>query len=290
MIKYAIPGLYYHHELNFKLLNLMEKNPNMFYPNIEIEAVYGVFPWSILDGGRIFPQSKHVTTDEIKRISEKYNDFNVAVRLVCTNSQLTEKHFNDRFSNLMLELCNKKGNQIVVANDKLLEYIKTKYKNYEFISSTTKCLKKEDFIKELSKDFYSEVCLDYNLNTNLELLNSLYKVQKEKCEFLCNAICPPSCPTRKHHYKLNSLYQLQYGREYGVPYCGISGSNISCTTRNYTNNFSYDKILNVYEPMGFQHFKLEGRTLPTEVQAIIYGEYMAKPEYKDELISQLLAK
>lgn len=289
MIKYAIPGVYFHHNLNFRLLDLMKNSPELFYPNISIEAAYGVFPWSIFDGGRIFPSNKHTTTEEIKDIAKTYSDFGVAVRLVCTNSQLKEHHYNDRFSNLMLEICNTKGNQVVVADEGLLNYIKDRYKNYEFISSTTKCLKKSDFVEELKKGFYSEVCLDYNLNTNLELLNSLSAEEREKCEFLCNAICPPSCPTRKYHYKLNSLYQIQYGRIYSVPYCGIDKNNISFSTRNYSNNLSYNKIAEVYEPMGFQHFKLEGRTLPMEVQALIYSEYMALPQYKDELVSLLLA-
>lgn len=290
MINYSIPGLWAHRHLNFKLFQLMQSKKEYFYPDINIEAVYGTYPWCVFDGGRIFNHMEHISREDVNETTKRYNDLGIPIRLVYTNSQIEDKHLHNRFDNIVLKDCENGFNQIVVANNKLLEYIKTYYPRYVFISSTTKCLNQEDFIKELEKEDFAEVCLDYNLNTNLELLKSLNKEQRKKCEFLCNAICPPGCPTRKHHYKLNSLHQLQFGRSYAVPHCSINGNNVFLKTRNYKNNLSYDTILNTYIPMGFQHFKLEGRTLPTEVQALIYAEYMIKPEYKDEFISILLSR
>ena len=65
MINYAIPGLYSHYKINKKLLNLKIHEPKYFYPNINIEAVYGTFPWNIFDGGRIFNYNKHASIEEI---------------------------------------------------------------------------------------------------------------------------------------------------------------------------------------------------------------------------------
>lgn len=290
MINYAIPGLYIHYKLNLKLLKLMEINPEYFYPNINIEAAYGTFPFCIFDGGRIFENNYHASLEEIENIIKNYQSFNVSSRLVYTNSQLTEKNFLNRFGNLCLSLCNDyQNNQVVVADNNFLEYIKEKYSNLNFISSTTKCLKSDDFYKELHNSNFLEICLDYNLNHNFSLLTSLTQEEKEKCEFLCNAICPPGCPTRKQHYKLNSLYNLSFGKDYAVPYCKINDNTLSPEQMQFCNTITYQEIKEKYEPLGFCHFKLEGRTFSKTTQALIYAEYMVKPEYKNLVIQYLLS-
>jgi hypothetical protein len=178
-------------------------------------------------------------------------------------------------------------NQVVLVDSNFMEYIKLNYPNLSFISSTTKCLNKKDFKNELKDNKFIEVCLDYNLNHNWEMLDSLSPEEKQRCEFLCNAICPPGCPTRKKHYKLNSLYNLNFGKNYDVPYCGIKNHSLSPECKAYSNNISYEEIRDKYEPNGFCHFKLEGRTFTNSEQILIYSDYMVKPEYKNLFIEHM---
>lgn len=289
MINYAIPGVYFHYKLNMKLIEMMKSHPEFFYEGINIEAVYGVFPPCIFDGGRIFNSNAHASIEEVTEMIQNYNYNNIAVRLVYTNSQLTPINYNNHFGNMCLELCNENNiNQVVVADNNFMDYISQKYPKLNFISSTTKCLNKEQFLQELTNPKFIEVCLDYNLNGNLKMLESLSPDAKEKSEFLCNAICPPGCKTRKKHYELNSLYNLQFGRNFDVPYCEIQYSPVSPQNKNYCNHISYEDIKNIYEPMGFKHFKLEGRTFQDNLQAIIYSEYMIKPEYKNVFLDYIL--
>ena len=290
MIKYAIPGLYHHHKINLKLLELMQTNPEYFYPNIEIEAVYGVFPCCIFDGGRIFDNSDHASFEDMINITNRYHSYGVSSRLVCTNSQLKPDNYTNKFGNLNLSICNQyDNNQVVLADSNFMNYIKMHYPNLSFISSTTKCLNKKQFIEEIDNNDFIEVCLDYNLNHNWDLLDSLTLEQKQRCEFLCNAICPPGCPMRKKHYALNSIYNLNFGKNYEVPYCGIKGHILSPECKNYANNISYEEIRDKYEPNGFCHFKLEGRTFSRSVQTLIYSEYMVKPEYRSLFIEKMLS-
>lgn len=102
MINYAIPGVYSHHLLNFKLLELFQNKPEYFHPNIKIEAVYGVFPFCIFDGGRIFNQLEQCTIEQVTDITRTYNNFGVSVRLVYTNSQLKPEHYKNHFGNIVL--------------------------------------------------------------------------------------------------------------------------------------------------------------------------------------------
>ena len=70
-------------------------------------------------------------------------------------------------------------------------------------------------MKTLDKE---KLFLGEEIEEKIELLS---QEEKDKCEFLVNAICPPGCKTRREHYILNSKYYLNYGRQFDVPYCGI---------------------------------------------------------------------
>ena len=124
------------------------------------------------------------------------------------------------------------------------------------------------------------VCLDYNLNHNFKLLESLSTEERSRCEFLVNAICPPGCPQRKEHYKLNGIFYLNYGKPYTMENCAIQENTLHPIMCNSKNNISPEEIYNKYVPMGFNLFKLEGRTLSNYENAANYVRYMIKPEYQ----------
>ena len=85
------------------------------------------------------------------------------------------------------------------------------------------------------------VCLDYNLNHNKKLLNFSLE-EKEKTEFLCNAICPPACPYRKEHYKLNSFFSLTYGIPYNIQNCSIKYNTVEFEQINSSNYITLEQI------------------------------------------------
>ena len=280
-INFMLPGMYEHHDMIFRFLNLLKIHPEYFIDDLKIRAVYGNFQFCIWDGGRIFSNFYHTTKEEVKRIQEIYNyTFKVPIRFVFTNTEIKEEHCYDRFCNMVLKECENDMNEIVVNSPILEQYIRKNYPKYKFISSTTKCLSKpEDFKLELSNPNYELICLDYNLNKNDNLLNSIDEIDKHKCEFLVNAICPPGCPSRKEHYKLNSLFYLSYGRPYKTRFCGISDSNLSPTCMNSKNNLTPKECLD-YVKKGFYNFKLEGRTFNEISLLSNFITYMVKSEYQ----------
>ena len=147
--------------------------------------------------------------------------------------------------------------------------------------------------QELEKD-YSIVVVDYDLNNKFDILEKL--PHKEKCEFLVNSNCRPACPNRKQHYYNVGVQQINYAnhmRKYpDQPYDPIifgDGANQNCPffTRNLfeirdlSTNIKPADIWDKYLPMGFNQFKIEGRTawLFNLIETYIY--YLAKPEYAD---------
>ena len=290
MVNFIIPGFYENYNLNKQLLELLKIHPEMFYDNINISCIYGVFPFCFLVGGRIFNEYRHATLEEIETIVSTFNqNFKIPLRIICTNPVVQKENFKNRFVNLVLSYCENDLNEITINNQELEAYIRNTYPKYKIISSTTKCITNTDkFLEEINNDKYYMVCLDYNLNHNWKMLERIPKEQKDKCEFLCNAICAPACPNRKLHYDLNGYFSLSYGKRYSTPGCSISDGTVAVKTRNYSNNITPDELYNKYVPMGFSYFKIEGRTLPPLEVILNYSYYMVKPEYHDTFISLML--
>ena len=290
MIKYALPGMYEHSNFYFKLLEIKQLHPEYFLENTDIEIIYGNPQFCIWDGGRIFTEYIQTTREEIEDIINIYNNvFNIPIRYVFTNRCLEEKHYYNRFGNILMEIGSKGPNEVVVSDDNFMQFLKKNYPTYKYVSSTTKCLiNPEEAKAELNKEEYDLVCLDYNLNHHMTFLESLTPEEKKKTEFLVNAICGPACPNRLDHYYKNSQSHLEYGRPYHMGYCAISlasgnGSNVR------SHHLTYENIYKTYEPLGFEHYKIEGRTWTVLDLALTICNYLIKPEYKNEILGALLS-
>lgn len=290
MINFIIPGLYELNKLNINLLYLLKYRPEFFENNIKIGAVFGAFHFNIWDGGRIFHSYKQASREDIQNLKKLYNDeFQVPMRFVFTNNLLTLEDCYDKFNNMVLEICHNDLNEIVLTSPILYDYIKENYPKYKIISSTTKCItNSEESLQEILDDKYYMTCIDYNLNHNWNLLNIIPEDKKDKVEFLVNAICPSGCQFRKEHYKLNSVFSLNYGKLYPLPGCNIKFNTLEFTNER-NNNITKEEIFNQYAPKGFTNFKIEGRTLSDYEVGLNYVRYMVKDEYK-ELVALYLIK
>lgn len=285
---FAIPGMYENFEINKKFLKIFKEHKEYFYENVDMRAVYGNFQFCIWDGGRIFTKYSHATKEEIENIIKTYNEeLNIPIRLVFTNTIIQEEHCYDRFCNLITNMCHNGQNEIVVNSPILERYLRDNFPNFKYISSTTKCILNTDLLKEELNKEYDLVCLDYNLNHKTNFLSQLTKDEKDKTEFLINAICPPNCANRKEHYKLNSLYHLNYGKPYNMIHCGIETGNLNPDSNSTKTHLTINDILTIYEPMGFSNFKIEGRTFDPLLHICNCVNYLVKPEYRLFLISEL---
>lgn len=287
MIKFALPGLYEHFTVNQALVLLKKNCPQMFKDGWEVGALYGNFQFCIWDGGRIFGNYNHACHEELEYIHAFCKAENIPMRLIYTNPVLQEEHLYDRFSNYITQYCESENNEIVVNSPLLEDFLRTNYPKYNFISSTTKCLNNpEASSTEFNKD-YKYICLDYNLNRNEKFLTELSKNNSDKIELLINAICPPGCPSRKHHYDANGLSSLNMGKRYGI-FCGINENNLHPEAQNFKNNLKPDECWEYEKKYGITYFKLEGRTFTRLNLILNYAHYLVKPEYIYVFIMEML--
>ncbi len=293
---FHIPGIVQTYHLNLLLQMMMEQMPDAFRPETDIGSIYGEFPSSLWNGGRV--TGGNLSEENIRYIINGINSKGISLRYTFTNPLISKAHLDDVHCNRCLKLADREDrlNAVILVSPELEKYIRKKYPHYRIVSSTCKQITDFELLcEELEKD-YACVVLDYNFNNNFELLEKL--PHKDRIELLCNPLCPPACPRRGKHY--NYLGRLQiafidYVKKHGSPrgfdfedfVCPHTESCIYDITK-YSTHISPDDIYEKYVPMGFQNFKIEGRSSNLLNILETYMYYMVKPERRDEVRLQFL--
>ncbi len=291
-VKFHLPDFTNQFKFNLVFATMLKNCPHFFREGVEIASVYGTFPQSLWNGGRTVPGVCDLEFAGI--VTRTFNKNGIPLRFTFTNPMIEEKHLEDKFCNDILKLADNGMNEVIVNSALLEDYIRTTYPNYKITSSTCKRITEPDkLIDEIEKD-YNIVVLDYDFNNRFDILETL--PNKEKMEILINACCDPACPRRTEHYRVLGMQQIALCehmakktskrfslRDYGVPdlECKCSDRTIFDVTKLRTY-VSPEDIWEKYVPMGFNQFKIEGRTAPRLNLIETYIHYMIKPEYKDE--------
>ena len=278
MAHYHLPGLFEFYELYRSFLPLFREHREYFYDWCDIGSIYGAPADCIWGGGRVgfgdnIPQ-------EVLALMQEYG---ISARLTFSNSLLREEHLSDKQCNRLCALFNETGgNGVIVHSDLLLEYLKGHYPNLYFVSSTTKVLTDfRRFLDEVNRDDFRYVVPDFRLNKAFDKLNTLTNAQKDKVEFLCNECCWFGCTDRKICYENVSRKNL--GENCVDHHCTAPGGNEGYRFSKAMTNpgfISTQDIREIYLPMGFSNFKIEGRGLGSAMILEFLLYYMTKPEYQ----------
>ncbi|WP_295067870.1 hypothetical protein [uncultured Fibrobacter sp.] len=296
-IYYHLPGLFEFYDLYMAFLPLFREHREYFYDWCEIGSIYGAPNDCIWGGGRVgFGDA------EPRKVAELMQEYGISARLTFSNSLIREEHLADTRCNKLCKMFESGAvsnanesrafqddgemravqNGIIVHSDLLLNYIKSKYPNFYFVSSTTKVITDfEQFKAELNREEFRYVVPDFRLNKQFDKLNALSNVQKQKIEFLCNECCWFGCYDRKKCYE--NVSQKSLGENCKDHECvsptAQRGYRFSDAMKN-PGFIGIEDIQNIYAPTEFRHFKIEGRSLGSALILEFLLYYMTKPEHQ----------
>lgn len=284
--RYHLPGLFEFFDFYSVFLPLFYSHREYFYDWCEIASIYGAPSGCIWNGGRTgFSGAEEASPQKVLELVEKYG---ISARLTFSNSLLRKEHLSDKKCNEICRLFESKSgkakNGIIVHSEILLDYLKERYPDFYFVSSTTKVITDfQRFKDELDRKDFSFVVPDFTLNKSLERLESLTQGQKDKVEFLCNECCWTGCRERKICYENVSRKNL--GEDNNCPdhICRSPGGKDGYVFSNAMKNPAFigtGEIKNIYLPIGFSNFKIEGRGLGSAMILEFLLYYMTKPEYQ----------
>lgn len=308
---YHLPGLFEFYELYKVFLPLFRKHREYFYDWCDIGSVYGAPADCIWGGGRA-----GFGDDDAKKVLDLMKEYGISARLTFSNSLLKEEHLLDKKCNALCRLFEEAGdiqresvsnsnmqnksikdiqennvqpkviqNGVIVHSDLLLDYLKKNYPSLYFVSSTTKVLTDfQQFSNEVKRKEFRYVVPDFRLNKSFDKLNILTQIEKDKVEFLCNECCWFGCKDRKRCYETVSRKNL--GENCPEHHCAApdaeEGYRFSKAMKN-PGFIGTEDIQNIYLPMGFSNFKIEGRGLGSALVLEFLLYYMVKPEYQIQI-------
>lgn len=226
---YHLPGLFEFIELYRVFLPLYREHREYFYDWCDIGSIYGSPADCIWGGGRV-----GFGDNDPQEVLELMREYGISARLTFSNSLLKEEHLRDKKCNSLCALfagCGNKKNGVIVHSELLLDYLRKKYQELYFVSSTTKVLTDfKEFLAEVNRDDFSYVVPDFRLNKAFDRLNTLSGEQKDKVEFLCNECCYTGCNDRKACYenvsrknlgeKVRSINAMRPMRRWGIFFQG----------------------------------------------------------------------
>lgn len=309
--QYHLPGLFEFYELYKVFLPLFREHREYFYDWCDIGSVYGAPADCIWGGGRA-----GFGDDDARKVLDLMKEYGISARLTFSNSLLREEHILDKKCNALCKLFEEAGdiqrervsdsnmqnksikdiqenngqpkviqNGVIVHSDLLLDYLKKNYPNLYFVSSTTKVLTDfQQFSNEVKRKEFRYVVPDFRLNKSFDRLNTLTQIEKDKVEFLCNECCWFGCKDRKRCYETVSRKNL--GENCPEHHCAApdaeEGYRFSKAMKN-PGFISTEDIRNVYLPMGFSNFKIEGRGLGSALVLEFLLYYMVKKEYQIQI-------
>ena len=240
---YHLPGLFEFYELYAAFLPLYRAYPEYFYDWCDIASIYGAPADCIWGGGRVGGGDARP-----REVAALLREYGISARLTFSNSLLRAEHLADPRCNALCSLFGESTapqNGVIVHADLLADYLRKNYPQLYLVSSTTKVLTDfSAFQQELQRPEFRFVVPDFRLNRAFDALAALPENLRGKAEFLCNECCWVGCRDRK------------------VCFIGI------------------DDIRGRYLPMGFSHFKIEGRGLGSAVALEFLLYYLTKPEYQ----------
>ncbi len=277
---YHLPGLFEFYELYRVFLPLYRHRREYFYDWCDIGSIYGAPADCIWGGGRVgFGDS------DPRKVFELMEEYGISSRLTFSNSLLREEHLLDRRCNALCELFRQSKsvqNGVIVHSELLADYLRVHFPELYLVSSTTKVLTEfPQLVEEVNREEFRYVVPDFRLNKSFEKLSTLSQAQKDKIEFLCNECCYFGCVDRKRCYEAVSRKSL--GENCPEHPCAAPGAEEGYRFSRAMKNPGFigiEDITRVYLPMGFSHFKIEGRSLGSALILEFLLYYMTKPEYQ----------
>lgn len=290
MIKYFSLPDYWNHFFEIQVLfQYRQLHPSYFYEDRIFNSAYGLPPDLIWNGGRVMPNTDHTLTYmQVFNYYRALKDFHL--RHTCTNIILNEELIQEKKCNDFIYSYYNPQDYIIFSNELLHKHLSLIVPEDHFIYSTTMGIKDLKQINQYSKN--NLVVLDYSYNNNESYLKQLD--YPSNIEILCGELCIDDCPHRMKHYiavsKTNAHIPLDI-QESDSCFFKEQKEEISSLLQWYLSSFKHaitTERIDELAALGFQNFKIAGRTRNTEQFFTFVNYYLILPQYQDIVKQELI--
>lgn len=263
--------------LNWAVLEAIKLHKEWFYDDFVIETAYGCPPGCKWNGNRSLGDTDEYDGGWSKAVFGMYAGYGVKYRLIFTNFLLKREHLKDQIGNAVAKALSKVGGYVMVSTRLMANHM-ARYPGLEVNWSTTTDFgktKEEQIVKinELSKN--SLVVLPYEFNNKPELKQF---TSPQNLEVLVNERCIDNCPRRREHWMDVNRMIIGQMKEEEKLLSGACRFSKQYGDGGRRKHHILRDMLEEYQQMGINHFKISGRVEP-EMVMTAYKEYFVKQEH-----------
>ena len=203
-VNWSLPGLIRNKDVIFLLLNGLSMC-NVQVPNI---SCYGTAMPNAWSKNTLFLNEFPLERYEIVvfEILHRYLSLKITPILKFDDYKIDKKNFSDAFANDLLNFAGTHNSKVIISNDDLLDYVKSKYPNLKCIASEKKSIIENNKKQGLSYydtvlKKYDEVILNPNFVVDCDLKELKGYDKISKMHVVADNNCIKNCPNLKNFDK-----------------------------------------------------------------------------------------
>jgi collagenase-like PrtC family protease len=234
-----------------------------------VTEVYGKFPADAVGGGRPSYMGTPLTKDDLAAYVALLNQHGIAFNYLLNSSCLGNREWSRRWQKKLMRLLEGLGamgiRRLTVSTPYLLERIKAAFPEFYVkagIYAQIDTPRRARFWRDLGADALT--LESFSINRHFPMLRAIREAVGGELQLIANHPCLPNCAMQPYHQ--NGFAHSSGGsRRLFLDYCFLS-----CTLKRLEDPSLLIKAawirpedIGFYEAMGFEHFKLLERGIPS---------------------------
>jgi len=234
-----------------------------------VAEVYGKFPVDAVGGGRPSYMGTPLTKNDLAVYVSLLGKHDIAFNYLLNSSCLGNREWGRRWQKKLLRLLESLGlmgvRRLTVSTPYLLERIKATFPGFYVkvgIYAQIDTPRRARFWKDLGADALT--LESFSINRDFEALRAIRDAVEGELQLIANHPCLPNCPMQPYHQN-GFAHSSDGSHRLFLDYCFLS-----CTLKRLEEPSTLIKAgwirpedVGFYEAMGFEHFKLLERGIPS---------------------------
>lgn len=244
------------------------------------DIAYGA-PKSVWSGGRPSVVAQKLPEEVFEAYLSAYSERGMTVALTFSRLVVEPGDYEDIYANQLLDVAARYGCEIILYDDGLADYIRSRYPELRLICSLNRAM--SDFKNGFNKmdetsyyrmllDRYDEVVIRCEYAMDDDNLLALAD-EADRCEIICNQFCVPECRNVFRHVSS----QENWEHEANPQPCYSMKCAADLRQRLAGNLHFSDGRINEFAALGFTKMKLAGRNAPIPKFLEMVSNYIFEP-------------
>jgi len=258
-----------------RLLVATNWDPNLIEPLSKlrtVDQIFGVLPTTAVGSGRPGSSLPKMTPEQaenyIKLAHSKGIEFDYLLNASCMGNMEWDENTHRELLNQLDWISSIGTDSVTITIPYLVELVKKQFPQLKVRVSTiahVNSVARAKFFESMGAD---SITLDFNINRDFKLLQTIRNAVKCELNLLLNDACLYQCPFRYYHYNSISHSTQPYNPLKGFY---VEYHTIRCTIERYSDPSQFIKSrwirpedTSIYEELGINSFKVSGRAMSTE--------------------------